>query len=175
MTVDRKRLFEQLDPPPGGIERFRARLAEHESSSKGALGRLRSSISARSTQVARNAGFLRLAGAAAVLALVVAVVMRLPLGSTPPEQAALDAETGPSSAGATAQESPLDTDPAAPDGAASRSGAIIDAPELDWLLGRSSSLAEVSVTVGGEEAEVVQVESSDPRIRVFIVASAAED
>jgi|SRR5690606_1822131 len=158
MTVDRNRLFEQLDPPPGGAERFRARL---DAAVSGGNGRRNPVDGWMHALGARRLGATA-AGAAAALALVIAVVTRLPSGSAPEEPS----------------DAPTTTAAAAPEAAASNpapAGGLAEAPELDWLLGRTSTLSGVSVTVRGEEAEIIEVPSSDPRIRVYMVASSSGD
>jgi len=165
MTVDRNRLFEPLDPPPDGVERFRARL-----DAAGANGRRNPAgiwMPAWVALGARNRPWPAAAGAAAVLALAIAVVARLPFGPAPPERSDPEAAT----AGTTAPETNA-IDPARPPAPL---GSLADAPELAWLLGRASASTEVSVTVRGEPAEIVEIPSSDPRIRVYMVASGARD
>src|SRR5690606_29158377 len=116
---------------------------------------------------ARNRPWPAAAGAAAVLAIAIAVVARLPFVPAPAERsdpaAATDGIAAPETNG---------SDPGRP---TSPLGSLADAPELAWLLGRASASTEVSVTVRGEPAEIVEIPSSDPRIRVYMVASGARD
>jgi len=157
MTVDRDRIFEQLDPPPGGIERFRTRLRAASSDAGGRPDSKRPFLTSR----APIPSWATAAGAAVAVALVLAVVTRLPLDTA--ERRTPD--SGTATTGSTTQ---IDT-PSAP----SPAGTLADAPELDWLLGRSTPYAEVRVTVDGKATDVVRLPTSDPRIRVYVVANAA--
>jgi hypothetical protein len=48
---------------------------------------------------------------------------------------------------------------------------LFDAPKLDRLLGSTPEQVELSVSVDGAQASVVQIASSDPLIRVYMLGS----
>jgi hypothetical protein len=113
MSTDK--IFELLDPPHGGIEKLRARLAEQHDG----------------PHVARPlAAFSLLA-----LAALAASFYFLP-------------------------------DPREPEVA---SESMLAAPEFDRLLGREWSVVPISVQVDQQPTAVEEVESTDPRVRIYRV------
>ena len=115
MQTERDALFELLEPPPGGVERMRARFTE--------APRARIGLGASAFGVA----------AVAVLAAMVAL---LPNGPPPP--AVVD-------------------------------NPILEAPELDRLLGRQSAPVPLSVERGEQRVQIEELPSSDPRVRIYRV------
>jgi hypothetical protein len=119
MNVDRNELFRIFEPPRGGVERIRERMAG-----------------------ARGPGFhtgWRAVAAGAAIALLLVVIARFPHDEL-------------------RRETTLSSD-------------IYSAPQLDRLLGRESEPIELNVRINGEEANVVQLASSNARIRVYALRS----
>jgi hypothetical protein len=115
MQTERDALFELLEPPPGGVERMRARFAE--------LPRSR-------------VGFGMSAFGVAAVAVLAALVALLPNGPQPPAIA---------------------------------DNTILDAPELDRLLGRESAPAPLTVERDDQRVQIEELPSSDPQVRIYRV------
>ena len=105
--------FAMLEPPPGGVERMRARLAAPEP--------------------ARGGFAIACAGIAAlaVLAALLALISNEHLGRN------------------------------------ERDNAMLQAPELDRLLGREARPVPLTVERDGQPQETEQLPSSDPRVRIY--------
>jgi hypothetical protein len=120
MNDERHGLFSEIDPPPGGVERFAQRLDK----------------AARTPEAPRWRGLAFAGVACAADALVVAaLLLRDPSDSTSPPVAA------------------------APE--------IYDAPEFDRLLGRPARPAEFTVMLGERTASVVEVETTNEKVRIY--------
>jgi hypothetical protein len=115
MQTEHDILFELLDPPPGGVERMRARLAGPEVPAAGF----------------RLAAF----GVAALVVLAALLVYRPP---------------GSSSSGLV-------------------DNAIAASPELDRLLGRESEAVPLTVKRDDGPAQIEELPSSDPQVRIYRV------
>ena len=112
MQSDLDSPFEMLEPPPGGVERLRARLAAPEPV-RGGLG-------------VAAAGVAALAVLVALLTLV-------------------------------SNEQRLDE----------RDNAILQARELDRLLGREPPRVPLTVERDGQPQQTEELPSSDPRVRIY--------
>lgn len=111
MPIERE-VFDLLEPPPGGVERMRARFAEP--------ARSRASFGVAAL------------GVTAVLALAAVLVYLLPR-----------------SGGA--------------------DNALVAAPELDRLLGRETPPAPLTVKHDDQPAQIEELPSSDPQVRIYRV------
>ena len=114
-------LFKELEPPPGGAERFAQRLDE--------IAAERPSPRAR---------VLAIAAAAAAIVVAAAVLLVRQPDVAPPA---------------------LVVDAPAID--------VYNAPELDRLLGRSATPAELVVTVNMEAATVTEIETTNQKVRIY--------
>ena len=116
-------LFKELEPPPGGAERFARRLDE-----------------VAAEQPSPRARVLALAAATAGVAIVTAILLlRQPDTASQIEIAA--------------------TEPPAVD--------VYNAPELDRLLGRSATPAELMVTVNMQAANVTEIATTNEKVRIY--------
>ena len=114
-------LFTELEPPPGGAERFAQRLDE--------IAAERPSSRAR---------VLAVAATAAAVALVTTILL-LPTTDVPPVRVS---------------DAPPPVD-------------VYNAPELDRLLGRAATPAELVVTVNRETAAVTEIETTNEKVRIY--------
>jgi len=113
MNANRSQLFEELDPPPGGVDRLRERLRSRE-----------------------NQPWVRhhwRPAAAFTLVVVVAVISLIRMTPEP-----VDVEL-----------------------------ALYQASEFDRLLGRAPQRIELSVERNQQGVDIVEVASSDPKIRIY--------
>jgi len=115
-------LFKELEPPPGGAERFAQRLDE--------IAAERPSPRAR---------VLAITAAAAAISVVTAAVLLLRPPDVAPPELVVDAPT-------------ID---------------VYNAPELDRLLGRSATPAQLAVTVNMEAASVTEIETTNQKVRIY--------
>jgi hypothetical protein len=112
MQNDPESPFELLEPPPGGVERMRQRLAAPE-------------------PVQNRFGIA--AAGIAVLTVLIALLAR-----APNEWHGRDANSP-----------------------------ILAAPELDRLLGREAQPVPLTVERDGQQQQIEQLPSSDPRVRIY--------
>jgi hypothetical protein len=139
MDVDRNRVFEQLQPPPGGAERLARRFGTTARPSARVL-----------------IPPLAAAGIVAVMVLALYVGSR-PASEAPQRNTALSVSDGTERAQETERLG------------VAQPGSLFDAPEFDRLLGRAAASVELSVDIDGRQARVEQREGSDPRIRVYLL------
>ena len=143
MKAKRGDLFQQLEPPAGGAESLQRRLGERASAPMSAL----------------PSAPWRLAGAAAALLLFVLVLINSPWDTqeiAPGFETAL--ESDPDSAADSAPDAALDVASTVP---------ILEASEFDRLLGREFEPYELTVRIGGQEASMIELASSNPKIRIY--------
>ena len=138
MKIDRNELFRELTPPAGGAARMRSRLATPVGNST----EPRAGHSAPSP-----ASWLFVpAGVAAVL--LIAVLVAVALRSVP------SIDSGSTDGGSVAGEG------------APPAGELYAAADLDRLLGRPSTPFELSVSLGDERLDLIEIPTRDPLVRI---------
>lgn len=150
MKIERNELFRELTPPEGGAARMRALLAAEASNVPKArassAARLRAHILPQSRTFSQSLWDLTTLGVAAVLLL--AVLAAIGLVTAP----AID----PVSIG---------SDRIAGDDTLLRGDLYVSA-DLDRLLGRASMPFELTVSLGDEPLELIEIPTRDPLVRI---------
>jgi hypothetical protein len=145
MKIERNELFRELTPPEGGAARLRARLSAELSNA----ARTRVHIMPLSRTFPQALRDFATLGVAAVLLL--AVLAAIGLVTAPPlDPGSID---GNRIAG----------------GEALQRSELYASADLDRLLGRPSMPFELTVSLGDERLELIEIPTRDPRVRIVRV------